>query len=100
MFTVYFVEMIRSFKHKGLRALFAENDNRKVNPAYSARLRLILSVLNEAEQITDMSQPTFRLHPLKGERKGLWAVTVQANWRVIFRFIDGDAFDVDLLDYH
>ncbi len=47
-----------------------------------------------------MNQPTFRLHPLKGNRKGVWAVTVRANWRVTFRFEDGDAYDVDLEDYH
>jgi proteic killer suppression protein len=47
-----------------------------------------------------MNQPTFRLHPLKGNRKGVWAVTVRANWRVTFRFGGGDAYDVDLEDYH
>jgi proteic killer suppression protein len=47
-----------------------------------------------------MNQPTFRLHQLKGNRKGAWAVTVRANWRVTFLFEGGDAYDVDLEDYH
>jgi proteic killer suppression protein len=47
-----------------------------------------------------MNMPGFRLHPLKGELKGFWAVTVRANWRVTFRFADPDAFDVDYVDYH
>jgi proteic killer suppression protein len=47
-----------------------------------------------------MDLPGFRLHPLKGELKGRWAVTVRANWRVIFQVVDGDAWDVDYVDYH
>jgi proteic killer suppression protein len=64
------------------------------------KLRDILARLDAAGAITDMDLPGFRLHPLKGELKGFWAVTVQANWRVIFRFADGDALDVDYIDYH
>jgi proteic killer suppression protein len=56
--------------------------------------------LDAAAAIADMDLPGFRLHPLKGELKGFWAVTVRANWRVVFRFIEGDALDVDYLDYH
>jgi len=61
---------------------------------------LILSALDQAGDVQDMNQPTFRLHPLKGDRKGVWAVAVRANWRVTFRFEGGDAYDVDLEDYH
>jgi toxin HigB-1 len=64
------------------------------------RLRLILSALDQASDIWDMNQPTFRLHPLRGDRKGVWAVTVRANWGVSFRFEGGDAYDLDLEDYH
>ena len=64
------------------------------------RIRLILSALDAAQTVEAMSQPTFRLHPLKGEMKGWWAVTVRANWRIVFRFRDGKALDVDLVDYH
>ena len=92
--------MIDSFRHKGLRALFELDDGRKVRADQISRLRLILSALDQASDVQDMNQPTFRLHPLKGNRKGFWAVTVRANWRVTFRFEDGDAYDVDLEDYH
>lgn len=64
------------------------------------KLRDILARLEAARTVTDMDMPGFRLHPLKGEFKGLWTVTVRANWRVIFRFADSDAFVVDYMDYH
>ena len=92
--------MIESFKHKGLRNLFEEDDRRKIKAGHVDRLRLILSALDQADDVQDMNQPTFRLHPLKGDRAGVWAVTVRANWRVTFRFQDRDAYDVDLEDYH
>jgi proteic killer suppression protein len=59
-----------------------------------------LATLNAAETIEAMRLPTYGLHLLKGDLKGFWAVTVRANWRVIFRFEDGKASDVDLVDYH
>jgi proteic killer suppression protein len=92
--------MIESFKHKGLRKLFEEDDIRRVSADHVDRLRLILSALDQAGEVEDMNQPAFRLHPLKGGRKGVWAVTVRANWRVTFCFEGGDAYDVDLEDYH
>ena len=64
------------------------------------KLRDILARLDAARTVTDMDMPGFRLHPLKGEWKGWWAVTVRANWRVVFRFAGADAFDVDYVDYH
>ena len=92
--------MIKSFRHKGLQLLFEEDEGRKVKADQVNRLRLILSALNVATAAEDMNQPTFRLHPLKGSRKGVWAVTVRANWRVTFWFEQGNAYDVDLEDYH
>ena len=92
--------VIRNFRHKGLQLLFEHDDGRKLKADQLDRLRLILSALNTAEKVEDMNQPTFRLHPLKGNRKGSWAVTVRANWRVTFRFTQGHAHDVDLEDYH
>ena len=92
--------MIESFKHKGLRNLFEQDDASRVKADQVDRLRLILSALEQASVAQDMNQPTFRLHPLKGNRKGVWAVTVRADWRVTFRFEGGDAYDVDLEDYH
>jgi proteic killer suppression protein len=92
--------MIASFKHKGLRNLFEDDDARRIKADQVDRLRLILSALGQASDVQDMNQPTFRLHPLKGNRKGVWATTVRANWRMTFRFERGDAYDVDLEDYH
>ncbi|MGO9740172.1 MAG: type II toxin-antitoxin system RelE/ParE family toxin [Roseiarcus sp.] len=92
--------MISSFRHKGLRRLFEEDDRAKISADMVSRLRIILFALEEAESIEDLDQPSFRLHPLKGDLKGSWAVTVRANWRVVFRFENGNAFDVDLVDYH
>lgn len=91
--------MIESFKHKGLRSLFEQDDGRKVKAEQVERLRLILSALDQASNAQDLNQPTFKLHPLKGDRKGSWAVSVRATWRVTFRFEDGNAHDVALEDY-
>ena len=92
--------MISGFKHKGLRLLF-EGDNAKgVNAEHVRKIRQILAVLDAAETIEALRLPTFNLHLLKGDLKRYWSVTVRANWRIIFRFEDGIAFDVDLVDYH
>jgi proteic killer suppression protein len=90
----------QSFKHKGLRQLFEDDTAKGLNAEHVRKLRQILGVLHAAETVEALRLPTFGLHPLKGELKGLWAVTVRANWRVVFRFEDGKAFDVDLVDYH
>ena len=66
---------------------------------HAVKLPDILARLDAAGRIEDMDLPGFRLHALKGELKGFWAVTVRANWRVIFRFAEGDALDVDYVDY-
>jgi proteic killer suppression protein len=92
--------VIRSIRHKGLNRLYEDDDHRGVIAEHLVRLRDILARLDAARAVTDMDMPGFRLHPLKGEMKGFWSVTVRANWRVIFRFADDDAFDVDYLDYH
>lgn len=92
--------MIQSIRHKGLKRLYEEDDPRGVIPEHVDKLRDILARLDAATGNTDMDLPGFRLHALKGELKGYWAVTVRANWRVIFRFIEGQAFDVDYVDYH
>jgi proteic killer suppression protein len=92
--------VIRSIRHKGLKRLYEDDDARGVIAEHAAKLRDILARLDAAGTEQDMDLPGFRLHPLKGNVKGLWAVTVRANWRVIFRFAEGDAVDVDYLDYH
>jgi proteic killer suppression protein len=91
--------MIKTIRHKGLKRLFEDDDPRGVNPEHVEKLRDILATLHAAPDVTHMDLPGFRLHPLKGRMKGFWAVTVRANWRVIFRF-DRDPEDVDYVDYH
>jgi proteic killer suppression protein len=92
--------MIRNFRHKGLQRLFQHDDGSKLPPDMVERIRLILSTLQAAPEIEAMNLPTFRLHPLKGELLGFFAVTVRANWRLIFRFEGGEVLDVDFIDYH
>jgi toxin HigB-1 len=92
--------MIRSFRHKGLKRLYDDGDQRGVIAEHVVKLRDILARLDAARAGADMELPGFRLHALKGELKGFWSMTVRANWRVIFRFADRDVFDVDYLDYH
>jgi proteic killer suppression protein len=92
--------MIQSFRHKGLKKLYENDDPRGVLSEHLPKLRNILARLDAAASIEDLNLPGFRLHPLKKDLKGYWAVIVQANWRVIFRFADGKATDVDYLDYH
>lgn len=90
--------MIRSFRHKGLKQLFEQDDRSKVAPQDADKIARIR--LNRSRAPEDMAAPGFRLHPLKGDRKGFWAVTGRANWRIVFRIEHGDACDVDLIDYH
>ena len=92
--------MIRSIKHKGLRRLFEDNEVRGVTADHAEKLRDILAALDAAPTVAHMDLPGFRLHALKGALRGFWAVTVRANWRVIFRFAEGEASDVDYVDYH
>ena len=92
--------MIQSIRHKGLRRLHEDDDPRGVLAEHAEKLRDILARLDAARRVEDMDLPGFRLHALKGGRSGFWAVTVRANWRVVFRFADHDALDVDYLDYH
>ena len=92
--------MIESFRHKGLRRFFEDEDRSKLPQQMVERIRTILSFLEAAGTVQDMDQPNFRLHRLKGDLRGFWAVSVRANWRIIFRFEAGRALDVDLVDYH
>jgi proteic killer suppression protein len=92
--------VIRSIRHKGLKHLYEDDDPRGVIREHTLKLPDILARLDAAGVVADLDLPGFRLHSLKGELKGYWAVTVRANWRVIFRFADGDALDVDYVDYH
>ena len=92
--------MIASFRHRGLRALFENDDRRRLNLAQVEKIKRILARLDEATNVKHMALPSFGLHPLKGDLKGFWAVEVSGNWRIIFRFENSNAYDVDLVDYH
>ena len=92
--------MIKSFAHKGLERFFTTGSQTGIQARHVKRLRLALALLEQARCLEDMDAPGLRLHPLKGDRAGFWSVTIQANWRLIFRFEDGDAYVVDYLDYH
>jgi proteic killer suppression protein len=92
--------MIKSFRHRGLKRLFEREDRSTIRPDLVETVENILFVLDEALTVQALALPRYRLHPLKGDFKGYWSVTVRANWRIIFRFKDGDAYDVELIDYH
>lgn len=91
---------LRSFRHRGLERLFERGDRSRIRPDQVAKVRRILNRLDSASSVADVDAPGFRLHPLKGDLSGYWAVSVSGNWRIVFRFTDGDALDVDLVDYH
>jgi len=92
--------MIVSIRHRGLKRLYEDGDPRGTNREHLLKVRDILARLDAAGTLADIDVPGFKLHPLNGELKGFWAITVRANWRVVFRFADGDAPDVDYVDYH
>lgn len=92
--------MIVSFRHKGLRDFFLHGMTKGINTQHAPKLRVILTTLNRASCVEEMSQPGFRLHPLKGEWKGRWSVSVSGAWRVTFELKNGDAEVVDYEQYH
>lgn len=92
--------MIKSFRHRGLKALYDTGRPGKVAPIHVAKLERILTALDRTSSPEGMDLPGLRLHPLKGSLKGYHAVSVSGIWRVTFRFEDGHAVDVDYLDYH
>ena len=92
--------MIRSLKHRGLKRLYEMDDRSGIRPDLLDTVERILTLLDAATTPQDLDLPRNRLHQLKGDRKGYWAVTVRANWRIIFRFEGANALDVELIDYH
>ena len=78
--------MIRSFRHKGLERMYERDDASKVPPDLRDRVDKALDDLNDARKPSDLKLPRYRLHPLKGSRKGYWSISVSGNWRVVFRF--------------
>ena len=92
--------MIKSFAHKGLKKFYLSGSKAGIQAIHEDKLRLILAQLENSENVTDMDIPTLDLHQLKGSRKEIWSVTVQANWRVTFYFENGDAEVANYEDYH
>ncbi|HDZ61729.1 MAG TPA: peptidase [Nitrospirae bacterium] len=92
--------MIESFVHKGIEDYFYDGTKKGIKPQHTRKLADILDRLDAARDIKDMRYPGSDLHQLKGKKKGLWAVKVTGNWRVIFSFKEGIAENIDYLDYH
>lgn len=92
--------MIISIRHKGLKLLWEKNNPARLPAQQVKKIRMILTLLDAAVTVDDMSYPGSGLHPLKGDLAGFYAVTVTGNYRIIFRFENGDAELLDYLDYH
>lgn len=92
--------MIKSFRHAGLQIFYETGSKAGIRPNHAPRLKRILGVLDAALVIGQVDVPGFRLHKLSGVLTGFWSVTVSGNWRVIFRFENGEVELVDYLDYH
>ncbi len=92
--------MIRSFKHRGLKRLYEHGDRSRLRSDNINRIEDILARLDVSLAPPDLDLPGYALHALKGDLMGIWSVRVSGNWRIIFRFKDGDVFDVNLVDYH
>ena len=92
--------MIRSFKHKGLERFFITGSRRGIRPEQADKVARILDRLDASITPADMNLPGYRLHELKGRDAGIWSVTVNANWRITFKFDGQDALLLDYRDYH
>lgn len=92
--------MIGSFSDKSLKRLFERGDRSGIRPDMVAKIERILQRLDEVTEPEQMDLPGYRLHKLTGDLKGFWSVTINGNWRIIFRFADGQPQDIELIDYH
>jgi proteic killer suppression protein len=92
--------VIKTFRHKGLHRYFEKGSKAGIQPGHEERFRMRLAALDTATCIEDLDLPGFRLHPLKGDRKGSWAIDVSRNWRIVFSFEGGNACTVDYEDHH
>jgi proteic killer suppression protein len=96
----YIGAVIKSFDHKGLERFFYNGDKRGIQPAHSQKIADVLDRLDASVSIRDMNYPGSNLHKLQGKLQGLWSVKVSGNWRITFKFIEGNAYVVDYTDYH
>jgi proteic killer suppression protein len=92
--------MIKSFKHKGLEKFYESGSTRGIQANHAKKLRLELAALDTAHSIDDLDIPGYRLHQLTGDRKGIWTITVNANWRLTFEFEEGNVYILNYEDYH
>lgn len=92
--------MIKNFRHKGLERFFRTGSKRGIQPHHAGKLRLQLVALEHAVGPADLNAPGWNLHALSGRLRGFFAITVNGNWRIIFRFDGEDIADVDYVDYH
>lgn len=92
--------MIKSWLNKGLKDFFETGSKKGIPPELAARIRIRLDALNAAVLVTDLDLPGFKLHELKGDRKGTWSIWVNGNWWITFGFVGGEATDANLEDYH
>lgn len=91
--------MIKTFKHKGLKKFFETGSKAGIQAKHDRKLRIQLSAIDTATIIDDIDLPGFKLHLLKGDREGIWSITVNGNWRVTFEFVDGNAYILNYEDY-
>lgn len=92
--------MILKFRHRGLERFFTKSDRRKIPADRAERIERMLDRLDASTRPEDMNLPGWGWHPLKGDRKGTYAVSVSGNWRLTYKFDGVNATDVDLEDYH
>ena len=92
--------MIKSFKHKGLEKFYESGSTKGIQANHAKKLRMQLTALDTAQSINDMDIPGYRLHQLTGDRKGIWTITVNANWRLTFEFEEGNVYILNYEDYH
>ena len=92
--------MIKSFKHKGLEKFYESGSNKGVQANHVKKLRMQLAALDTAQSIDDVDIPGYRLHQLTGDRRGIWTITVNANWRLTFEFEEGNVYILNYEDYH
>jgi proteic killer suppression protein len=92
--------VIKHFQHKGLERFFRRGETKGIQAQHQQRIQRILDLLDDAYQPQELAIPGLFLHPLKGDRKGQWAITVSGNWRIIFAFDGEDVIVVNLEDYH
>jgi proteic killer suppression protein len=92
--------MISSFKHKGLENFYKKGSTKGIQGDHVNKLRMQLAALDSAQKIEDLDIPGYRLHSLKGNRKGLWSITVSSNWRLTFEYFEGNVYILNYEDYH